>query len=228
MKKEDIHIWDLERILLGDVPLEFYIELAIRALFVYLIITFGMRLMGKRISSDLTRSELAAVATMAAATGLIILAPDRGMLPPLVVLFVLIVIKWAVHKLTYRFPKTEDTTEGSMSTLVTDGVMQLQEMKKTRISAEQLFSQLRGGGIRQLGAVRRLYMEANGSFTVIKNEEPVPGLAVIPAWDSELLARFRKVEEAQVCKICGTPVILPGGACKTCGSTAFTPAVLEE
>src|ERR1700709_2065014 len=129
MKKEDIHIDDLWRILHGNIPLEFYVELFIRAFVVYLLIAFGMRYMRKRISSELNRTELAGMATLAAATGLVILAPDRGILPAVIVFLVLIGCKRIVDRKNYRDEKFESLTEGNMSTLVKDGVLQLKEME---------------------------------------------------------------------------------------------------
>src|SRR3982751_6916248 len=117
MKKYDIKITDLYRFLNGQVPPEFYVELIIRTLFVFLVITFGLRYMGKRISSQLSRSELAALSTLAAATGLVILAPDRGLIPPLIVIAVIIGIKRWVHKKNIRSEKFEFMSEGHLTTL---------------------------------------------------------------------------------------------------------------
>jgi len=49
-----------------------------------------------------------------------------------------------------------------------------------------LFAQLRGEGVKQLGEVKRLYFEANGSFSLIKKDHPQPGLIIIPGFDKEL------------------------------------------
>jgi uncharacterized membrane protein YcaP (DUF421 family) len=203
MKKEEIHLDDWYRILIGQVPPEFYIELVIRTFCVYAIIMFGMKYMGKRIASELNRSELAALATLAAATGLVLLSPERGLISPLVVLGVIYLIRLFVNKKDYSSKRFEEATEGKRSTLISDGEMQWQEMRKARISKESLFAQLRGMGIKHLGVIKRFYMEANGSFSLTKEPAPKPGLPAIPDWDTAFLQEQTRCLEWQVCANCG-------------------------
>jgi len=51
MKPEDIQITDGLRMLLGEVPWGFLLEVALRILFLYGLILVSMRLMGKRMAS---------------------------------------------------------------------------------------------------------------------------------------------------------------------------------
>lgn len=93
MQPQDIHFSDWMRILVGEVPFSFYIELTIRAFFVYLILMVSMPTMGKRMSSQLSRNELAALVSLAAAVGIPMMASDRGILAAVVIAFVLIAIQ---------------------------------------------------------------------------------------------------------------------------------------
>lgn len=228
MKKEDIHLDDLYRIIFGQIPLDFYIEIAIRSIVVYLLIAFGMKYMRKRITSNLNRTELAGMATLAAATGLIILAPDRGILPAIIVFLVLIGCKRIVDRKNYRDEKFESLTEGNMSILIKDGVLDLREMEKTRITQEQLFAQLRSGSVIHLGTVKRLYLEVSGAFSIVKNNEPKPGLSVIPDWDKDFLNEQEKSPDTISCCICGA--IYPKGEtkCKICKSESFNEALVDK
>lgn len=230
MKKEDIHLSDIYRILHGEIPYIFYVELAFRTLFVYLILTFGMRLLGKRISAEMTRSELAAISTLAAATGLVILAPDRGLLPPLIVIGVLAVIQYYLHKGALKSEKFEFATEGHLSLMVCHGTLQLEAMEVERISKYRVFAELRDAGLKNLGAVNRLYLEANGAFSVVKEDEPRPGLTVIPLWDEDFI-REHEFSDKEVCCECGAPKpehTADAGeelTCLNCGHKEFTPGM---
>ena len=93
MKPEEIHITDYMRILLGEVPWSFLIEVVIRIGFIYLLLMVAMRLMGKRMASTLSNSELAALVSLAAAVGVPMLAPDRGMLPALIIAIIVVGIQ---------------------------------------------------------------------------------------------------------------------------------------
>lgn len=221
MKKENIHLFDLRRILQGEVPLEFYIELFIRGLFVYLMITFGMKYMGKRITAALTRSELAAIASLAAATGLVVMAPDKGLLEPVIVLGVMVSIKWVIDRMNYRSARFEKLTVGHYGVLVKNGVLHTHEMMETRISKEQLFAKLRGSGIVHLGMVKRLYIEANGKFSLVKDTEKRTGLAVIPAWDHDFIDRLPHASAIIVCSHCGKEKEKAQERCTNCGVTEW-------
>jgi uncharacterized membrane protein YcaP (DUF421 family) len=223
MKKEAIDLSDWYRILHGNVPLEFYLELVIRALFVYLVLTFGMKYLGKRQSSQLSRSELAATATLAAATGLIILAPDRGLLPPVIIVLIIIGIQRFVHHRSMKSQRFEFTVEGHLTLLVEEGIMNLRAMKQARITKEQLFLELRGMKILHLGKIKRLYLEANGDFTTIEQLSAKPGLPTIPAWDQELIQEMAD-EEYQACDKCGR-LRSDEKRCPQCGNDHFVTAL---
>jgi uncharacterized membrane protein YcaP (DUF421 family) len=85
MKKEDIHPFDWGRMFVGEVPFGFFVEVIFRTAFVYLILMVAMRLMGKKIASQLGRNEMIAIISMAAAIGVPLQSPDRGLLPAVII-----------------------------------------------------------------------------------------------------------------------------------------------
>src|SRR5947209_6571251 len=187
MGKDQIHFGDWSRILMGDVPLSFFIEALIRVTILYLLLIVSMRLMSKRMSSELSRNEMAAIVSLAAAIGVPIQAPDRGIIPAFIIALIVIVIARTVAWRSTKNQKFEEFSQGHISELVTEGTMQIHNMKTARISRERVIAQLRSKSIKNLGMVKRLYLEAGGSFTVIKEEEPLAGLCLIPQWDTKYL-----------------------------------------
>jgi uncharacterized membrane protein YcaP (DUF421 family) len=225
----DIHLSDWQRILVGEVPGSFYIELAIRALMVYFLLMISMRLMGKRMSSQLGRNEMAALVSLAAAIGVPLGAPDRGLLPAVVIAFVVVFTERWIASKTYRSQSFEKISQGNIDMLIKDAVIDFKAMKRIGLSRERLLSQLRSLGIKQLGKVERLYMEANGSFTLIKQKEPRPGLSIIPRWDNEFQARLKKSEQILVCQHCGHTKELPfdiKSRCEGCLDCTWINAVI--
>jgi uncharacterized membrane protein YcaP (DUF421 family) len=232
MTKEQIKLFDFRRILLGDVPAEFYIELVLRSLFVYLLLMIAMRFIGKRMSSRLGRTELVALVTLAATIGLPLTAPERGVLPAAIIaVLVVIISRWIATK-AVKDTGFETFSQGGIDTLVKDGVMDLNTMKKVRMTRERLVSQLRQSNVKQLGEVKRLYMEANGGFSLIPCENPSPGLFIIPRWDNELYQRFTRDENRLACENCGftreKPLETSNHKCKMCGHDTWTPAVTNR
>lgn len=231
MKPEEIHINDWLRILIGEVPFAFFIELIIRALIVYLILLVSMRLMGKRMSSQLSRNELAALVSLAAAVGIPLMAPDRGLLPAVVIAAVLVMVQRLIAKKSFDDEKFEAYTQGNISTIVIDGVIDMKELNKLSLSHERLLAQLRCKNVMHLGTVSRFYMESGGTFTLINNPDPKPGLPIMPPWDTELTNRYFKQEkDVKICMQCGYPKRKTSGdqaQCPNCGLKKWISAVKE-
>lgn len=140
---------------------------------------------------------------LAAATGVPIQDPDRGLLPIIIIAVVIIAFQQIVAERASKNNNFEQFSQGDLDVLVCDGRMDLKVMRKTRITRERLLAQLRSEGIRNLGKVKRLYLEANGSFSLIKNTKTQPGLSVIPDWDTSLRQRQEIANGYHVCRHCG-------------------------
>ncbi|MFC5407687.1 DUF421 domain-containing protein [Larkinella bovis] len=203
MEKDAIHLYDWERILLGEVPGFFYLEILLRVAAVYLILVGSMRLMGRRMASQLSRNEMAALISLAAAIGVPILDPSRGLLPAVIIALVVIFVQRLISYWAARNEKFEGISQDIATTLVANSVLQLENMRSARMTRELLFAQLRSSGILQLGSVKRLYMEANGAFTLIQHPETQPGLSILPEWDSDFIAQQTVVTDRYVCYWCG-------------------------
>jgi uncharacterized membrane protein YcaP (DUF421 family) len=202
MKEYQIHIDDLQRIFIGEANLDFYIEVIIRTIIIYLILIVSMRLLGQRMASQLSRIEMAAMVSLAAAIGVPLQTPERGLLPAVIIALVVVCVARVISYYSSKNQKFEDLSQDHLDILVEDSVMNIPQMKRTRITRERLFAQLRSEGITNLGAVRRLYFEANGSFSLIKNIDPKPGLCILPDWDRDFVGELEGTEE-QLCLNCG-------------------------
>jgi uncharacterized membrane protein YcaP (DUF421 family) len=230
MKPEEIYLSDLHRIFIGEVPASFYLELIFRAAFIYLLLMISMRAMGKKMSSQISRNEMAAVASLAAAVGIPLMNPDRGLLPGLIIAVVIVAFQILISKRASRNEKFEAITQDNLQTLVADGVMDLEEMKRTRITRERLFAQLRSLQKTNLGAVKRLYVEANGLFSMIEEKDPRPGLPLLPEDDVEFIGKMNTETGKCVCYNCGFleshSIKSTRTLCNNCGDLNWVDAVL--
>lgn len=205
----------------------FYVEVIIRTSVVYFILMASMRIMGKRMASQLSRTEMVALVALAASIGIPIMAPDRGLLPAVISAFVIVTGEWILSKIASRNEKAEALFEDELDILVEDSVMKLDTMLHCRITRERLLAQLRTEGLYHLGSVKRLYMESNGSFSLVENPKPKPGLSVLPDWDTKFRSQQKKVPHQWVCRRCGNPGQSSNdrGACTNCGNEEWTQAV---
>jgi uncharacterized membrane protein YcaP (DUF421 family) len=227
MKKEQIYLWDFKRILFGQAPPEFLLEVFIRALLIYIVSIIVMRWLGKRMNGQLTIVELAVIVVMGATIAVPMQIPDRGIAQGFVVLFCILIFLRGINWLGFRSSRFEKIVQGEASILVKDGVLDLHELNRTKITQQQVFEILRSKKIYQLGKVKRLYLEACGIFSVYTEEEPRPGLPLFPPDDQSILAEQKKPEHASVvCINCGNRKEEPEEACKNCGDTEWTKAIV--
>jgi uncharacterized membrane protein YcaP (DUF421 family) len=225
MKPEEIKFGDWMRMLVGEVPPSFFIEAVIRLVVIFLLLIISMRLLGIRMAAQLNRIEMIALFSLAAAIGVPLQVPDRGLLPAVVIAIVVVLVGRAVAAVAFRSQRFEQIAEDDYTTLVKDGVLQMRSLKGTRLTTERLLSELRGQSIRHLGEVKRLYFEAKGSFTLIKEEAPKPGLAVIPAFDPDFLQEQLQTSQV-VCRTCGTGQTASQEAkCPNCADAVWVPAI---
>ncbi len=227
MKSEEIHLYDIGRILMGEVPGGFMWEAVLRILFLFLMLLIAIRLMGQRMASSLTRNELAALTSLAAAIGVPVLDPSRGLLPALIIALVVIAFQRFIARATFRSKRMERVLLDHNNVLIADGCINQKEMRKAGLSQERLFAQLRSEGIDSLGKVQRLYFEPSGKFTILEAPNPVPGLPILPEWDRDYTDDWETSSDKFACCNCGHVLKTtqkPDAPCERCGQVEWRPA----
>src|SRR4051812_47264131 len=97
--------FDLSRLLIGENPGWFLLEVVLRICIIYLILLIAMRLLGKRVAAQMSVSELAVIVTLGAAVGVPMQVPDRGMLPAVLILAVAICFQRGLSYWGFRNPQ---------------------------------------------------------------------------------------------------------------------------
>lgn len=227
MKKENIKLTDVKRILIGDAPFEFLIEVLLRTCIMYVLLLVVVKALGKRMSGQLTITELAVMILMGAIVSAPMELPERGVIQGLVILVILLLLHQGLTWMEVKYKKVEMATQGVIKILIKDGVIQMNALNKVRISKDQLFAMLRNKNIHQLGQVKRVYLETCGKFTIYKNEQPVPGLSAFPP-EEDHEALLNKQTDCNSCTTCGNTVSTAdhAGPCPLCGSSHWETAAL--
>lgn len=224
MKKEDIRLGDIYRILFGETPLIFELEVFIRTLIIYIVFLAIARWLGKRMNGQLTISELAIMLMTGAVISVPMQIPEKGLVQGFFVMLLMLLCERGSNWLAFKKPNIEELTQGKASLLVKEGVIQLEAVKVARISHQQLFSVLRGKDIHQLGEVKRMYMEACGLFSIYEADSPSPGLPIYPQTDQDVLMGMKGAGK-NVCLHCGNLKEHKNDSpCLHCGGTHFTEA----
>ncbi|GAB3695342.1 DUF421 domain-containing protein [Spirosoma flavus] len=229
MDKSDIQLGDWQRILVGEAPVEFLVEVFIRTTLIYLILLVIMRLLGKRMNGQLTNLELIVMLTMGAIVSPAMQLPDRGLLASVLALLCALIFLRGTNLLGFKSSKTERQIQGTETVLVKDGIIQLDKMAENRLSHQQVFAAIRSGNVYNLGKVKRLYLEAYGMFSIYQDEQEKPGLSVLPPSDDEVRRIHQHPKEKLLaCTNCGNtiPATPNPGPCPVCQATNWADAVL--
>jgi uncharacterized membrane protein YcaP (DUF421 family) len=227
MKKEEIFLSDIRRILLGDAPPGFLLEVLVRTLMIYIVLLVILRLLGKRMNGQLTITEMAVMIVLGAIVGSPVQLPDRGVLVAAFILFCILILHRVVTLWIYKNEKVEKLTQGTVILLVKNGVLQLKEMGRSNISRQQVFSQLRKRNIYQLGKIKRMYLEACGLFSIYQNDASTPGMSILPPGDDQIQEIVQSSRDIIVCHNCGNTKRTTGTSlpCPNCGQKKWGNAV---
>lgn len=229
MGNQEIKLWDWSRILFGETPPTFMVEVLVRSVVVFLALLVATRALGKRMNGKLTIMETAVMLTLGAIAGNGMQLPQKGILQAIFVLICALVFQRLTSWLETKSPKLETITEGVTTMLVKEGVVQREALNASRISRDQLFSLLRGKGLESLGAVKRVYLEACGVFSVYRRTEPRPGLSLVPRDDQKLQKnRTGAASGLRACKSCGFTMKTSKAdeRCASCGESDWDDAVI--
>jgi uncharacterized membrane protein YcaP (DUF421 family) len=199
----------------------------------YILLLVCMRVLGKRMSAQLSRNEVTALVSLAAAIGVPMLASDRGILPSLIIAIVVVLVSKLIGRLSYDRPWFQKQIIGEPTILAEDGILNINSMHNTKIPRERVMAQLRNNGIVHLGEVKRLYIEPSGDFSVVKETDPKPGLLVLPSTDKEFVQKRTHTVKGTICLQCGATQQQEHkesavDSCEACGEKDFIQPVIAS
>ena len=148
---------------------------AIRALLLYIIIIFAVRMMGKRQISEMQTSELVITLLMSNIASIPMQDTEQSMLSGIVPIMVLLVCEITISYLMLKKSGIRRLICGKPVIVINDGTIDQQAMKELRISTEDLFEQLRQKDVFDISEVAYAILETNGKMSVFKKSlyEPV-------------------------------------------------------
>ena len=227
------YTFDLQRILFGDLPLVFLLEIALRTTIMLCYTLLLIRILGKRGLSHLSLLEFVLIIALGSAVGDPMFYPDIPVLHGIVVITTVVAIQQLLVWVTNHNVKIENVLEGKPETLIIDGRFVLESLKTSSRSRNEIYMGLRLAKIEHLGEVRRSYLEINGEMSVFKFDDGDvrPGLSVLPDVDLEpmLAGEMAPHKSDYACLYCGHVVALEGGqpfpACPECQHKEWGEAV---
>lgn len=140
----------------------------IRTVLLYVLIVFAVRIMGKRQLSELQPSELVVTLIIADIASIPMEDNSRPLLSGIIPMLILVALEIIVSVLMMKIPKFRKVVCGSPVMIIEDGRLLQKEMKRLRITTEDLCVQLRQQGVFSLDDVEYCIAETNGNLSVLQ------------------------------------------------------------
>lgn len=221
--------FDLQRMLLDQLPLSFLFEVMVRVLIAFLAVFIFLKSSGRRGIRQLSLFELLVILILGSAAGDMTFYEDVPLLP-VVMVFLTLLLLYRLTVLLMAHSKTLDAwIEGVPITVIHNGLYELATLGKTNITSREFLMELRQQGIEHLGQARLVIMETDGDLSVFFQDQANvrPGLSVLP---SEHRPTFKTIPAAGLycCINCGQPEQLDSPqekTCPRCGKHIWSPAL---
>lgn len=146
----------------------------IRTIFMYLLILFVIRIMGKGELSKMSPFQLIVVFMIAELASIPIESPDVSMITGVSAIFTLLFLQVLISFISLKSEKFKNIFGGKPSVLIKNGDINQKELKALRITINDLMEQLRIGGCPSISEVGFAIMEANGDLSIIPSPQNKP------------------------------------------------------
>ena len=149
----------------------------LRTLVLYVFIILAIRLMGKRQISDMQPSELVVTLVVSDIASLPMQNTSQPLLSGVIPVLVLVSLEIATSVIMMKSRTIRKLVCGSPVVVINDGKIMQNEMRRLRLTTEDLFAQLRQQDIFNLDDVQYCIVETNGTVSVLeKPEKRTPNL----------------------------------------------------
>lgn len=214
------HTFNWKEFLLGNEEWEFMPEVVLRTSVMFIVIVIGLRVLGKRGVKQLSVFELVVIIGLGSAAGDPMFYRDVGIIPALVVFFMVIVLYSSITYLIGKSERFESMVEGKAVQLIKGGVFTIDNFKKEALGEDEFFAELRQQSISQLGQVEEAIIESSGSISIFyyPDDEVKYGLPIMPG---TIASSHKEISESghYSCIFCGYTAILqpvPEQICPVC------------
>ncbi len=147
-------------------------EVVLRASVIYFFAVAAFRAAGRKELSRYATHDIVLLFLIAPATRQTMTGTDTSLTSGLVALSTVIGWDTVLSHLVYRSRRAARVIDGAVRCLIHDGTLDEAELKKARLSRDELVSLLRRQGHEDLGRVRQAFLERSGRVTFVMDDVP--------------------------------------------------------
>ncbi|MBR2715439.1 MAG: DUF421 domain-containing protein [Ruminococcus sp.] len=145
--------------------------LLLRTVLLYAFIILAVRLMGKRQISDMQTTELVITLVISDIAAIPMQGVEQPLLSGILPIMVLVSLEILLSIIMLKSSKFRNIICGNPIIIIKDGVILEKQLKKLRISYEDLYSLLRQQEVFDVKDIKYGIVETNGSISLLKYKE---------------------------------------------------------
>lgn len=152
-------------------PPDSYLSIVISSFVVYFFIVLGIRLFGKKEITQLSITDLVFILLISNAVQNAMVGPDATLTGGLVAAGTLFLTNYLFKQLLYRFPRLGRIIQGEAIMLIYRGGVNNDNLRRARITNEELLETLREHGLEYVSDVELAVLEVDGNISVVPFEK---------------------------------------------------------
>ena len=149
----------------------FYIVL--KTLYFYVVLVIVMKVMGKREVGQLSIFDMACFFIISDMFSLSIDGDLKLIIKTSIATITIVSLQLLTAKLILKNNKLRDVVDGEAAILINDGKIDQKEMKKQNYNIDDLFTQLREKGIKDIDDISYLLLESSGNISIIRKDDNI-------------------------------------------------------
>ncbi len=158
----------------------------IRTIIVYILLSFSMKIMGKRQIGELDISDLISTLIISELAAIPIDDPDIPLLNAIIPILFIVSLEIIISSLKNRYNKVKKYIEGQPAFIIFKGRLLEETLRENRISINELLSEMRIQGIGDISDIDYSTLEPNGKISIIKKENALGKVAHPLVIDGEI------------------------------------------
>ena len=181
-----------------------------RTIIIYILLSFSMKIMGKRQIGELDVSDLISTLLISELAAIPIDDPDIPLFNAIIPILFIATLEIIIPYLKNKYTKIKKYVEGQPEFVIFKGELIQKALKENRISVNELLCELRIQGIGDIRDVNYCYLEQNGKLSVLKKQNTTGLVAhplIIDGELNETEMRLLKMTRNEVLSACNQTTV---------------------
>lgn len=146
-----------------------------RTIVLYIFVTLGIRLMGKRQIGEMQPNELVVTLLISEIAAIPLQDTSQPILNGVVAIFMLVILEIIISVITMKSLYVRKIMNGKSAVIIKNGVIDQNMMRQVRMTVLDLVELLRGQDVFDISTVAYAVLEVNGNLSVLlkSSEQPI-------------------------------------------------------